>query len=149
MTTDTSEKGLERLICTALTGAACDPLQDGAVRERPSSYGAGWICGDTQDYDREYCVDLAQLSAFLQDTQPDAAESLGLDEEAFDAHYHRRSNAETTFSMVKGKFGDSVRAKSYRGQVNEVLLKCLCHNICVLIHAMHELGTPRFNFGRN
>ena len=59
--------------------------------------------------------------------------------EAFNAHYHRRSNAETTFSMVKGKFGDSVRAKSYRGQVNEVLLKCLCHNICVLIHSMHEL----------
>jgi hypothetical protein len=25
MTTDSSERGLERLICTALTGAACDP----------------------------------------------------------------------------------------------------------------------------
>ena len=35
MTTDTSEKGLERLICTALTGAACDPPQGGAVREWP------------------------------------------------------------------------------------------------------------------
>ena len=59
------------------------------------------------------------------------------------AHYHRRSNVETTFAMVKGKFGDSVRAKTYRGQVNEVLLKCLCNNIYVLIHAMHELGlTP-------
>ena len=66
-----------------------------------------------------------------------------LNEEAFNAHYHRRSNVETTFSMVKGKFGDSVRAKTYRGQVNEVLLKCLCNNIYVLIHAMHELGlTP-------
>ena len=81
MTTDTSEKGLERLICTALTGAACDSPQGGAIAERPSSYGAGWICGDPQDYDREYCVDLAQLSAFLRDTQPDAAESLGLDED--------------------------------------------------------------------
>ena len=81
MTTDTSEKGLERLICTALTGAACDSPQRGAIAERPSSYGAGWICGDPQDYDREYCVDLAQLSAFLRDTQPDAAESLGLDED--------------------------------------------------------------------
>ena len=82
MTTDTSEKGLERLICTALTGAACDPPQDGMVRERPSNYGAGWICGDPQDYDREYCVDLAQLSTFLHDTQSDAAESLGLDEDS-------------------------------------------------------------------
>ena len=33
-----------------------------------STYGAGWICGDPQDYDREYCVDLAQLSAFLDAT---------------------------------------------------------------------------------
>ena len=81
MTTDTSEKGLERLICEALTGAPCDPPRDGVVRERPADYGAGWICGDPQSYDREYCVDLAQLSAFLQETQPDAAESLGLDED--------------------------------------------------------------------
>ena len=81
MTTDTSEKGLERLICTALTGAACDPPQGGAIAERPSSYSAGWICGDPQDYDREHCVDLDQLSAFLHATQPDAAESLGLDED--------------------------------------------------------------------
>ena len=78
MTTDTTERGLERLICEAMTGRACDPPQGGMVRERPSSYGAGWICGDPQDYDREYCVDLAQLSAFLKKTQPDAAESLAL-----------------------------------------------------------------------
>ena len=82
MTTDTSEKGLERLICEALTGGACDPPQVGMVRERPSSYGAGWICGDPQDYDREYCVDLAQLSAFLKETQPSSADSLGLDEDS-------------------------------------------------------------------
>ena len=81
MTIDTSERGLERLICTALTGAACDPPKGGEVRERPSSYGSRWICGDSKDYDREYCVDLAQLSAFLNATQPDAAESLGLDED--------------------------------------------------------------------
>ena len=78
MTTDTTEKGLESLICTELTGASCDPAQEGVARERPSTYGAGWICGDPQDYDREYCVDLAQLSAFLHATQPDTAESLDL-----------------------------------------------------------------------
>ena len=50
---------------------------------------------------------------------------------------------ETTFSMIKGKFGDSVRAKSEPGQVNEILLKVLCHNICVLIQSVHEFGvTP-------
>ena len=78
MTTDTSEKGLERLICTALTGHPCDPPHGGAIAGRPSSYGVGWRGGDPQDYDREYCVDLAQLSAFLHATQPIAAESLDL-----------------------------------------------------------------------
>ena len=63
-----------------------------------------------------------------------------LQEEYFKAHYHKRSNVETTFMMVKTKFGDSVKAKSDTGQVNEVLLKFLCHNICVLIQEMHELG---------
>ena len=68
-----------------------------------------------------------------------------LSEDAFNAHYHRRSNVETAFSMIKGKFGDSVRAKSETGQVNEILLKCLCHNICVLIQAMHGLSlAPSF-----
>ena len=82
MTTDTSESGLERLICEALTGAACDPPQGGGIAERPSSYGAGWICGDPQDYDREYCVDLVQLSAFLKETQPTSADSISLGEDS-------------------------------------------------------------------
>ncbi len=81
MTTDTSERGLERLICTALTGAPCDPGAAGEVHERPATYAAGWICGDPTDYDREYCVDLAQLAAFLRATQPEVAESLALDED--------------------------------------------------------------------
>lgn len=58
----------------------------------------------------------------------------------FLAHYHQRSNVESTFSMVKRKFGAAVRAKSFPAQVNEVLLKCLCHNLSVLVHAIHELG---------
>ncbi len=78
MTTDTTEKGLERLICIAMAGHACEPAQGGAVAERPANYGVGWIGGDPQDYDREYCIDLAQLSAFLHDTQPVAAEPLDL-----------------------------------------------------------------------
>jgi type I restriction enzyme, R subunit len=80
MTTDTSERGLERLICTVLTGSACDPgaAAANAVRERPATYGAGWICGDPRDYEREYCVDLAQLSAFLPATQPEVCDALDL-----------------------------------------------------------------------
>ena len=58
----------------------------------------------------------------------------------FLAHYHKRSNVETTFHMIKAKFGGAVRTKTPVAQVNEVLVKILCHNICVLIHAMYELG---------
>jgi len=60
--------------------------------------------------------------------------------QTFLAHYHKRSNVETTFSMIKGKFGGSVRSKSPVAQVNEVLCKILCHNICVLITSIYELG---------
>ena len=81
MTSDTSERGLERLICTAMTGAPCDCGDANGVAERPAAYGAGWICGNPDDYDREYCVDLAQLRAFLAETQPRVAEALDLDAE--------------------------------------------------------------------
>ncbi len=60
--------------------------------------------------------------------------------EEFMVHYHKRSNVESTMSMIKGKFGDSLRSKSDVGQINEALSKILCHNICVLIQAEHELG---------
>ena len=79
MPTDTSERGLERLICTALAGHPCEPPAAGTVAEPPAGYGGvGWSGGNFHDYDREYCVDLVQLSAFLRATQPKAAESLGL-----------------------------------------------------------------------
>ena len=82
MTTDTSERGLERLICTALTGYPCDPPAAGTVAEASAGYGGvGWCCGNPHDYDREYCVDLAQLAAFLRATRPEAAESLALSED--------------------------------------------------------------------
>ena len=58
----------------------------------------------------------------------------------FEAHYHKRSNVESTFSMIKAKFGGSVRCKTGAAQVNEVLAKILCHNICVLIQSTYELG---------
>jgi hypothetical protein len=33
--------------------------------------------------------------------------------------------------------GDMIRTLA--AQVNEVLLKCLCHNLSMLVHAIHEL----------
>ncbi|HIF12284.1 MAG TPA: type I restriction endonuclease subunit R [Dehalococcoidia bacterium] len=82
MTTDTSERGLERLICTVLAGHSCDPPKADEVTELQPGYGGvGWTGGNPHDYDREYCVDLAQLAVFLHTTQPETAESLALDED--------------------------------------------------------------------
>lgn len=61
-------------------------------------------------------------------------------EEEFYAHYHKRSNVETAFSMIKAKFGGYVRSKTDTARINECLAKILCHNICVLIQEIHELG---------
>ena len=60
--------------------------------------------------------------------------------EEFMQHYHKRSNVESTFSMIKAKFRDHIRSKSDTAMINEVLCKILCHNICVLIQEMYELG---------
>jgi len=82
MTTDTTERGLERLICTALSGQPCDPPKPGEIAEPQAGYGGvGWTPGNPNDYNREYCVDLAQLTVFLRDTQPEAAESLALEDD--------------------------------------------------------------------
>ena len=55
-------------------------------------------------------------------------------------HYHKRSNAETCFHMIKTKFRDNLRSKRKTAQINELLLKILCHNICVVIQEILELG---------
>jgi hypothetical protein len=67
--------------------------------------------------------------------------------EEFLAHYHKRSNVESTFSMIKRKFGDSLRSKTETAQVNETLAKVLCHNLVVLIHEMYELGVDPVFWG--
>ena len=59
--TDTSEAGLETTIVKSL------------IEE------AGYEAGNPQDYDRAHAVDLAKLTAFLQDTQPEVAERLSLE----------------------------------------------------------------------
>jgi len=59
--------------------------------------------------------------------------------------YHKRSNVESTFSMIKAKFGDSLRSKTETAQINEALCKVLAHNICCLIQSMYELNIkPEF-----
>ncbi len=55
-------------------------------------------------------------------------------------HYHKRSNIETVFHMMKTKFKDNLRSKTSTAQVNELLCKVLAHNICVVIQEISELG---------
>lgn len=43
-----------------------------------------------------------------------------------------RSNVESTFFMLKAKFSDLIRSKTETAQINELLLKVLCHNIVVV-----------------
>jgi transposase len=58
----------------------------------------------------------------------------------FLTHYHKRSNVETTFHMIKSKFGQRLRSRTLTAQINEALCKVLCHNLCVVIQSVHELG---------
>jgi type I restriction enzyme, R subunit len=61
--TDTSEKELERIIVDGLTSRV-----------------PGYIEGNPEDYDRDHAVDWKQLLAFLQETQPQTVEQLGIAE---------------------------------------------------------------------
>lgn len=68
-----------------------------------------------------------------------------LNRDEFLAKYHKRSNVESAFSMMKRKFGDAIRSKTDTAMVNESLAKVLCHNLSVLVHEMEELGiNPQF-----
>jgi transposase len=85
---------------------------------------------------------------FKESSKPDLKDALwtrlyhfyAFNQAWFKSHYHKRSNVETVFSMIKAKFGSSLRGKSYQAQENELLCKILCHNICCLIQSIYELG---------
>jgi len=69
-----------------------------------------------------------------------------LHREEFLENYHIRSNAETTFSAIKKKFGESIMSKNKTAQINEMLCKIIAYNITVLIHAIFELDiSPQFS----
>ena len=73
------ESGLESYFTILLTGRyGLPPPEEKSLKERPATYGAGWLPGDPADYDRAHCLDLHHLTAFLNATQSDAAKSLSL-----------------------------------------------------------------------
>ena len=59
-------------------------------------------------------------------------------QEKFLKRYHTRSNIECTFHMIKKRFGDHLNTKTEIANSNEVKIKFLCHNICVLIQEAFE-----------
>ncbi len=63
-----------------------------------------------------------------------------LNRDEYLSHYHKRSNVESTNSMIKAKFGDHIRSKTDTAMTNEALCKVLCHNTCCLIQSHYELG---------
>jgi transposase len=68
-----------------------------------------------------------------------------MNQERFMQNYHKRRNVETTFHMIKSKFGNTLRSRTKTAQINEALCKVLCHNICCLIQSMYELNIkPKF-----
>ena len=54
-------------------------------------------------------------------------------------HYHKRSNVESIFHMIKKKIGMSLFCFKETAQINEILCKCLVHNLCVLIQEYMEV----------
>lgn len=80
MTTDTSETGLEELIVRAMTGRTdvLSPAHVATEDSPPAAGGTGWLLGDPDHYDRDYCVDLVQLRGFVTATQEDFLDTLSL-----------------------------------------------------------------------
>lgn len=58
--------------------------------------------------------------------------------EEFMNNYHKRSNVETVFSMVKVRLGEHLKCKKFENQRNELVMKFICHNICCLIQEIFE-----------
>ena len=92
MVTDTTEKGLEALITKSLTAS-------------------GWLPGDPQDYLPAHCVDLNNLYAFLEATQPETAIALSLD----------------TDSTTRSRFLDRLKREIGNRGIIDVLRKGIQH----------------------
>lgn len=81
--TDTSEKALEALIVRHLTGVSESPQAAGQTAgEALAAYApGGYVLGRAADYNRDVALDVVQLLAFLQATQPTVVAALELGQE--------------------------------------------------------------------
>jgi type I restriction enzyme R subunit len=83
-TTDTSETGLETLIMRHLTGMDGFAVAANTVANEPDASGSGYFAGSPKDFDRAHAIDVSQLFAFLQVTQPENFKKLGMTDDPKD-----------------------------------------------------------------
>lgn len=50
---------------------------------------------------------------------------------------------------LEEEFGDSVKSKKRDVQINELICKIICHNLCVLIDEMREVKKSDLNLDNN
>jgi len=53
--------------------------------------------------------------------------------------YHQRNKIETVFSVMKRKFGESLKARKYRSQIKEIKMKVILYNISRMISSLSFL----------
>ena len=127
MPTDTSERGLEDLIVAAMTTTA--ERMEGIAASHAMYGRGGWILGDWRDYEREYAVDLRQLTDFLQASQPAVAEAAQL----------------TVEGPARRRFLARVQGEITRRGVVDVLRKGIQHGAhhVTLFHASPTPGNSK------
>jgi transposase len=54
--------------------------------------------------------------------------------------YHQRNKVETVFSVLKRKFGESLKARKYRLQVKEIKVKVILYNLSRAMKSFSVLG---------
>ena len=88
------------------------------------------------------CLSCAEIMSvlFFNEMSYNSKEAYALNNDEFMQSYHKRSNAESSVSAMKRKFGDSVRSKNWTAQVNEVLCKCIAFNLTCVIMEMFCSG---------
>jgi len=66
-----------------------------------------------------------------------------------DAEYPHRSNMASCFVSCRGrsKFGDPLKSKSATEQMSEFMCPVICHDQCVPISCIHEIGLNVPTFG--
>jgi type I restriction enzyme, R subunit len=130
MTTVTSEKALETLIVRHMTGTdGLDVALNLAGESTLKPAGTGWLAGSPKSYDRAHALDVSQLFAFLQVTQPDTFAKLG---------FTAGGGGETN-DINRLKFLSRLSAEVGKRGVIDVLRKGIAHGP---LHFTLLYGTP-------